>query len=370
MSSSLSPPSLSSPFIHGSSTYRHGTKLFLLPHSTSTRKPRCFRSFSSKCSLDNVPKQFREENLKDGMMDNYKNAPKFLYGLTPSQMNMFINPENPMNKMSERVTKESISSASSYLANSSISSMDKRGSSKYSMGASMLYRGGRRGGRARRAPPDLPSVLLDARICFLGMAMKPEVTELIVAQLMWLDYDDPSKPIYLYINSPGTQDEKRNIVGAETNAYAIADMMFRVKADIYTINLAMAYGQAAMLLSLGKKGKRAILPNASTKVYLPKCDKSFGSVGDMWIKAKELETSSNHYIDLLSYGMGKPRKEVAKEIQKSRFFLAQEAVDFGIADKVMDFGENAFEKRDYNAMRAERALQRGGGNLQASPAGF
>ncbi|KAK2405414.1 ATP-dependent Clp protease proteolytic subunit 2, mitochondrial [Trifolium repens] len=361
MSSSLSPPSLSSPFIHDSSTFRHGTKLFHLPHATSTRKPRCFKSFSSKCSLDNIPKQFRQENLKDGLMDNYKNTPQFLYGLTPSQMDMFVNADNPMHKASGKVTEESISSAKSYLENSgmgSISSMDTNASSRHSMSVSM-YRGGGRGGRPRRAPPDLPSLLLDARICFLGMPIVPAVTELILAQLMWLDYDNPAKPIYLYINSSGTQNEKKENVGSETDAYCIADMIS-----------AMAFGQAAMLLAIGKKGYRAVLPNSSTKVYLPKCHRSSGSVADMWIKAKELEASSEHYIDLLAKGIGKPRDEIAQEVQRTRFFQAQEAVDFGIADKIMDFGEDAFVKRDYNAMRAARALKRSGGSPQASPSGL
>ncbi|MCH98420.1 ATP-dependent Clp protease proteolytic subunit-related protein chloroplastic-like [Trifolium medium] len=90
----------------------------------------------------------------------------------------------------------------------------------------------------------------------------------------------------------------------------------------------------------------------------------------MWVKAKELEASSEHYIDLLAKGIGKPRDEIAKEIQRTRFFLAQDAVDFGIADKIMDFGEQAYEKRDYNALRAARALKRGGGDPQASPSGL
>ncbi|MQL41390.1 hypothetical protein EI012_26130, partial [Escherichia coli] len=80
-----------------------------------------------------------------------------------------------------------------------------------------MYRGVCRGaGRPRTAPPDLPSLLLDARICYLGMPIVPAVTELLVAQFMWLDYDNPNKPIYLYINSSGTQNEKNETVGSET----------------------------------------------------------------------------------------------------------------------------------------------------------
>lgn len=373
MSSSLSP-SLSSPFIHDSSTTRHGTKLLPFPHATATRKPRCFKSFSFNCSLDRIPKQFRQENLKDGLMDNYKNAPQFLYGLNPSQMDMFINADNPVHQMSERVTEESISSAKSYLAHSgmsSVSSMDTNASSRHSMSVSM-YRGGRGTGRPRNAPPDLPSLLLDSRICYLGMPIVPAVTELILAQLMWLDYDNPAKPVYLYINSSGTQNEKNETVGSETDAYSIADMISYIKSDVYTVNLAMAFGQAAMILSVGKKGYRAVLPHSSTKVFLPKVHRSSGSVADMWIKAKELEANSEYYIELLAKGTGKSKEEIAKDVQRTRYFQPQDAIEYGLADKIMYSmdGESAYEKRNYDEIRAQRALRRGGGNPQAAPSGL
>ena len=242
-------------------------------------------------------------------MENYKNAPQSLYGLSPSQMDMFMTEDNPIRQQSERVTEESISSAKNYMDNGgmwSLSGMGKSDASKYSMSVSM-YRGGRGTGRPKTAPPDLPSLLLDARICYLGMPIVPAVTELIVAQFMWLDYDNPSKPIYLYINSSGTLNEKNETVGSETEAYSIADMMSYVKADVYTVNCGMAFGQAAMLLSLGTKGYRAVQPNSSTKLYLPKVNRSSGAVIDMWIKAKELEANTEYYIELLAKGTGKSK---------------------------------------------------------------
>ncbi|CAL0316345.1 unnamed protein product [Lupinus luteus] len=203
----------------------------------------------------------------DVVMDNYKSAPKHLYGLSPSQMDMFMTEDNPIRQQSERVTEESISSAKNYLDQGGMwshSSMGNNGPAKYSMSVSMYRGGGRGAGRPRTAPPDLPSLLLDARICYLGMPIVPAVAELLVAQFMWLDYDNPKKPIYLYINSSGTQNEKNETVGSETEAYSIADMISYVKSDVYTVNCGMAYGQAAMLLSLGTKGYRALQPNSST----------------------------------------------------------------------------------------------------------
>ncbi|KAF3435542.1 hypothetical protein FNV43_RR22631 [Rhamnella rubrinervis] len=362
------------------SSFLGGTKLFCASSSSSVVESswgtarRRFRVPYAK-SLDHIPKQFRQENLKDGLMDNYKNAPQYLYGLSPSQMDMFMTEDNPARRQSESVTEETISSSHNYLNHGgtwSLSDMSERGPSKYSMSVSM-YRGGARGyGRPRTAPPDLPSLLLDARICYLGMPIVPAVTELLVAQFMWLDYDDPSKPIYLYINSSGTQNEKMETVGSETEAYAIADMMSYVKSDVYTVNCGMAYGQAAMLLAVGVKGYRAVQPNSSTKLYLPKVSRSSGAAIDMWIKAKELDANSEYYIELLAKGTGKSTEEIAKDVQRPKYFQAQEAIDYGIADKIIDSQDSAFEKRNYDEMLAQsRAMRRGaGGNPQAAPSGF
>ncbi|PKU73444.1 ATP-dependent Clp protease proteolytic subunit-related protein 1, chloroplastic [Dendrobium catenatum] len=339
---------------------------------TSTRK------FAWRCeasrNYDHIPKQFHEGNLKDGLMENFKNVPHHLYGLTASQLDMFMTEDNPVTRHQERVTEESISSARNYLDNGGMWSLTgvKQGPSKYSMSVSM-YRGGARGyGRPRTAPPDLPSLLLDARICYLGMPIVPAVTELIVAQLMWLDYDSPSKPIYLYINSSGTQNEKLENVGSETEAYAIADTMAYCKSKVYTVNCGMAYGQAAMLLSLGSKGFRALQPNSSTKLYLPKVNKSSGAVIDMWIKAKELDANTDYYIELLAKGIGKPKEEIAKDIQRPKYFQALEAIEYGIADKIIDSRDSTFEKRDYDKLLAQsKAMRRtGGGSPQAAPSGF
>ncbi|EOX98458.1 ATP-dependent Clp protease proteolytic subunit [Theobroma cacao] len=357
------------------SCFLSGTKLFFLkPHPRKPTAHRCYTTPFAK-SLDHIPKQFRQENLKDGLMDNFKNVPQYLYGLSPSQMDMFMTEDNPVRRQSERVTEESISSARNYLDNGgmwSMSGSNDRGPSKYSMSVSM-YRGGARGyGRPRTAPPDLPSLLLDARICYLGMPIVPAVTELLVAQFMWLDYDNPSKPIYLYINSSGTQNEKMETVGSETEAYAIADTMAYCKADVYTVNCGMAYGQAAMLLSLGAKGFRAVQPNSSTKLYLPKVNRSSGAVIDMWIKAKELDANTEYYIELLAKGTGKTEEEIAKDVQRPKYFQAQEAIDYGLVDKIIDSRDAAFEKRNYDEMLAQsKAMRRGAGfGPQAAPSGF
>ncbi|KAM6558298.1 hypothetical protein CsatA_027537 [Cannabis sativa] len=382
--SSLSTPSSSprylaptnSSFLHATTNLFYSPSSFRALSERDTTARRSFVSASAKF-FDHIPKQFRQENLKDGLMDNFKNAPQYLYGLSPSQMDMFMTEDNPVRRQSEAVTEDSISSSHNYLNHGgmwSLSGMHEKGPSKYSMSVSMYRGGGARGyGRPRTAPPDLPSLLLDARICYLGMPIVPAVTELLVAQFMWLDYDNPAKPIYLYINSSGTQNEKMETVGSETEAYAIADMMSYVKSEVYTVNCGMAYGQAAMLLSLGAKGYRAVQPNCSTKLYLPKVNRSSGAVIDMWIKAKELDANTEYYIELLAKGTGKTKEEITKDIQRPKYLQSQEAIDYGVADKIINSRDIAFEKRNYDEMLAQsRATRRGavGGSPQAAPSGL
>jgi ATP-dependent Clp protease protease subunit len=325
-------------------------------------------------SFDHIPKQFRGDNLKDGVMQNFKNVPQYFYGLNSAQMDMFMTEDSPVRRQAEKVTEESISSRNNYLNNGgiwSMSGMNAADARRYSMSVQM-YRGGGGGGgseRPRTAPPDLPSLLLDARICYLGMPIVPAVTELLVAQFMWLDYDNPTKPIYLYINSPGTQNEKMETVGSETEAYAIADTISYCKSDVYTINCGMAFGQAAMLLSLGKKGYRAVQPHSSTKLYLPKVNRSSGAAIDMWIKAKELDANTEYYIELLAKGTGKSKEQINEDIKRPKYLQAQAAIDYGIADKIADSQDSSFEKRDYDGTLAQRAMRPGGGS-PAAPAGL
>ncbi|KAG9130246.1 hypothetical protein Leryth_004293 [Lithospermum erythrorhizon] len=403
---------LSPSILNPKSSFLQNPRLIFAPSCSAitqlNRRASCYKSPISN-SLDHIPKKFRQQNLKDGLMDNYKNAPQYLYGLTPSQMDMFMTEDNPVRRQAEKVTEDSISSSNNYLNNGgmwSLSGAGDRGPSKYSMSVSMYRGGGRGAGRPRTAPPDLPSLLLDARIVYLGMPIVPAVTELVIAQFMWLDFDNQTKPIYLYINSSGTQDDKMETVGSETEAYAIADTMSYCKSDVYTVNCGMAYGQAAMLLSVGTKGYRALQPNSSTKLYLPKVNKSSGAVIDMWIKvysflcmfhaccldlvikslmrtllpesflchlsqAKELDANTDYYIELLAKGTGKPKEEIAKDIQRPKYLQAQDAIAYGVADKIIDSQDSAFERRNYDEILAQsRAMRKPPAGTQAASSGF
>jgi ATP-dependent Clp protease protease subunit len=131
----------------------------------------------------------------------------------------------------------------------------------------------------RTPPPDLPSLLLKERIVYLGLPlfsdddakrqMGIDVTELIIAQLLYLEFDNPEKPIFFYINSTGTSWYSGDAVGFETEAFAIADTIRYVKPPVHTICIGQAMGTAAMILSAGTKGQRAALPQALQRSGAP-----------------------------------------------------------------------------------------------------
>ncbi|PIA44439.1 hypothetical protein AQUCO_01700201v1 [Aquilegia coerulea] len=111
-------------------------------------------------------------------------------------------------------------------------------------------------------PPDLPSMLLDDKIIYLGMPLVPAVTELITAQFYYLSTLDCDEPIHLYINSTGTTRDDGETVGLETEGFAIYNAMMQMRVDVYTFAIGAAIGQACLLLAAGKKGKRFMMPNA------------------------------------------------------------------------------------------------------------
>ncbi|KAJ6905774.1 hypothetical protein NC652_023510 [Populus alba x Populus x berolinensis] len=135
------------------------------------------------------------------------------------------------------------------------------------------------------------------------------------------------------------------------------------KSTIYTVNCGMAYGQAAMLLSLGAKGYRALQPNSSI-------NRSSGAAVDMWIKAKNWMRILSIILSFLAKGTGKPKEELVKDIQRPKYLKAQEAIDYGIADKLLSSNDEAFEKRDYDALLAQtKAMKAQAAGPRAAPSG-
>ena len=183
-------------------------------------------------------------------------------------------------------------------------------------------------------PPDLASLLLHNRIVYLGMPMVSAVTELIVAELLYLNYESPSKPVTLYINSPGTVNAQGQAVGFETEAFAIADCMKYIKPPVQTICVGQAFGAAAMLLAQGEKGKRFCLPNASIMLHQPR-SQARGQASDIAIRAKEVMANRKVSCELLARACGRPVDEVMRDASRTKYLQPDEAVEYGLVDKVL-----------------------------------
>lgn len=194
---------------------------------------------------------------------------------------------------------------------------------------STMYDGARAG-----PPPDLPSLLLHNRIIYLGMSLVPAVTELIIAEFLYLQYEDASKPVFMYINSTGTSSADGQNVGFETEAFAIADTMSYVKMPVHTICVGQAFGMAAMLLASGEKDNRAALPNATIMLHQPR-GSAQGQASDIAIKAKEVLYNRRQAFEIIAERSGQPLEQVEKDATRTKYFSPQEAVDYGIIDKVL-----------------------------------
>lgn len=182
-------------------------------------------------------------------------------------------------------------------------------------------------------PPDLPSLLLHNRIIYIGMPLVPSVTELVIAQLLYLNYQN-SQTITMYINSPGTNSPDGRAFSYDTEAFAIADTMLFIKPPIRTICVGQAFGTAAMLLSLGQKGNRFSLPNASIMLNQPR-SRARGQASDIAIRAREVLSNRRTTNEFLAKASGKDLDTVDRDTSRVRYLAPEEAVEYGLIDKVL-----------------------------------
>ena len=173
---------------------------------------------------------------------------------------------------------------------------------------------------------DIYSRLLKERIIFLGEEVNDVTAGLVVSQLLFLESEDPDKDINLYINSPG---------GSVTAGMAIYDTMQYLKCDVSTMCMGMAASMGAFLLSGGTKGKRLALPNAEIMIHQP----SGGAQG----QATEIEIAAEHILrtkkklnTILSENTGQPYETIVKDTERDNWLTAQEALEYGLIDKVME----------------------------------
>ena len=172
---------------------------------------------------------------------------------------------------------------------------------------------------------DIFSRLLNDRIVFLGEEVNDTTASLIVAQFLYLEAQDPDKEIQFYINSPG---------GSVTAGMAIYDTMQYIKCDVSTICIGLAASMGAFLLSSGAKGKRFALPNSEIMIHQPSAGTQ-GQITDMAIHLKRLETIKERMNSILAENTGKPIDVVREACERDNFMSAQEALEFGLIDKVI-----------------------------------
>ncbi len=180
-------------------------------------------------------------------------------------------------------------------------------------------------GRGERAY-DIFSRLLKDRIVFIGAPIDDIVANLVIAQMLFLEAEDPEKDIQLYINSPG---------GIVPSGLAIYDTIQFVKPDVATTCVGMAASMGALLLAAGTKGKRAALPNARIMIHQPWGGVQ-GQVTDIQIQAKELITIKQRLNEILVKHTGHPMEKIEKDTDRNYFMSAQESVEYGLIDQVYD----------------------------------
>ncbi len=173
---------------------------------------------------------------------------------------------------------------------------------------------------------DIYSRLLNDRIIFLADEVNDTTASLVVAQMLYLEAQDPDKDVYFYINSPG---------GSITAGMAIYDTMNYIKCDVSTICIGMAASMGAFLLSSGAKGKRFALPNSEIMIHQPLGGMQ-GQATDIKIHADRILKIKDKLNRLLSEQTGKPLETVEKDTERDNFMTAKEACEYGLIDKVID----------------------------------
>ena len=173
---------------------------------------------------------------------------------------------------------------------------------------------------------DIYSRLLQDRIVLLGFPIDDHVANLIVAQLLFLESQDPEKDIYLYINSPG---------GSVTAGLAIYDTMQYIKPDVVTICMGQAASMGAILLAAGAPGKRYALPHSRIMIHQP-LGGIQGQATDIIIHAEEIKRIKEMLIDILAKHTGQPKEKITADIERDYFMSPQEAKEYGLIDKIIE----------------------------------
>ena len=194
----------------------------------------------------------------------------------------------------------------------------------------MVIESGARGERAF----DIYSLLLKERIVFLGTPIDDQVANLIVAQLLYLEREDPEKDIHIYIHSPG---------GVVTAGLAIYDTIQLIKPDVSTICVGAAYSMGTVILCAGAKGKRYALPSSTIHMHQGRAGTQ-GQITDIKIAAREFQRLDSLVSEILAKHTGQPLDKITKDIDRDLFLSAEQAVEYGLIDEIL-LGPGSKEKK-------------------------
>ncbi len=173
---------------------------------------------------------------------------------------------------------------------------------------------------------DIISRVLKDRIIFVNGEINNDMSQIVISQLLYLESEDKDKDITMYINSPG---------GAVTDTFAILDVMNTIKPDVSTVCIGEACSGGSVLLAGGTKGKRFILPNAEVMIHQP-LGGAQGQATDIEIRANHINKTKKKLVELYSKWTGKSAKIIAQTIERDTWFTAEEAVKFGLVDKIVE----------------------------------
>ena len=172
---------------------------------------------------------------------------------------------------------------------------------------------------------DIYSLLLRERIVFLGQEVDDQIANLLVAEILYLDSNDPGKDIFLYINSPG---------GLSYAGMAIYDVMQHVRSEVSTVCVGMGMSAAAMVLCGGAPGKRLATPNSKIMIHQGSAG-ARGAPRDMEIQLREVMATTKRMAEIISYHSGRPLEQVERDVDRDYFMTAEEAKDYGLIDEVL-----------------------------------
>ncbi|GAB2209700.1 hypothetical protein Droror1_Dr00026922 [Drosera rotundifolia] len=206
----------------------------------------------------------------------------------------------------------------------------------------------------RNAPPNMPSVVLNERIIYIGKPLTFKVAESIFAQLFCLWERSLDKPIYIYINSTGSTTGKPKI-GRERDAFAIYDLITCSPAPIYTLCVGHAWGEAALLLASGEPGHRAALPSSTIMMRQPIT--RLRPTSDLGLIMKDMALIKATLVELYAQSTGKSPEQIEADIEIPKYFSPEEAVEYGIIDRVVRSGKSQEDKGLASWLKTAKLVQ-------------